>query len=338
MGVWVHCQSKINAVKIPIAHIGRLRLVFPAEKLVHKSRGIDRTKHMPTRFYDTPTGRWAADDTNLLRLLHNEFPFVIERIAKVQQDTEFAAISTNYGSNPCYCIRRPQSEASTVPLFYLAQENFDEPKSALSVLCTTRGTQVDANQVKINVTDQSVTDLNGQKLPEEALVFTAPAIVWNGAFITWERYARETYDCRNLVRIQYPYAIKPEEPDKFEEVRAEIQRLQLLWEERERYVEEVLRTASLSGYAEYERMIVGVGGKAENRYLLLASVKGTAKSVADQLISDFSDIEAAFQMSEGGGTGIVAGTLSDWRILGASDYRRGRVLCCLLIEVKSAED
>src|SRR2546430_1769351 len=107
MSVWSFMSGPGYSVKLPLTALERFRLVFPAEQLLHRSRGIDRTEHLPTRFYTTPAGQWATDDTNLLRLLHNDFPFVIERVAKVAASTEFVATSTNYGSNPYYCIRHP---------------------------------------------------------------------------------------------------------------------------------------------------------------------------------------------------------------------------------------
>jgi len=287
---------------------------------------------MPTRDYETPSGQWSTDDPDLLRLLHNDFPFVIERVAKLSKDTEFIVTSTNYGSNPYFCIRHPLSDRDMVRLFYLKQENLQEPHSGLSVFCRSDGLHLDAVQVTFNASDQSVTDINGQKLPDDALIFTAPAISWNGKFVGWENYARATYDCRHIVKLQY---VKREEnPAKFEQIREEIQRLQRLWDDRDKYVAEVLRLARSVGYAEYERMIMGVGGKPDNRYFLLWSMAGTAKEVATQLAAQCPDIEAAFQIAEGGGSGIVMGTPSDWRVIGPSSYRRGRVLCCLLIEMK----
>ncbi len=333
MAIWTFSKGKTDGVMIPLTAVGRLRLVFPAERILHKSLGFDRTERMPTRFYETPTGQWATDDTNELRLLHNEFPFVIEKIAKVARDTEFVASSTNYGSNPGYCIRHPRSKAGPASLFYLQQETFDEPLSALSILASPNGLDVEAVRARFNPVDCSVTSPDGTKLPDEASVFCAPAIVWDGKFVTWERYARETYDCRHVVKIQYPYATAKPGSRRFEKARAEIQRIQRLWKNRPKYVKEVLRKARRVGYAIYERMIVGVGGSGSGRYLLLAATKGTAKSVAQQLIADYPDIDAAFQITEGGGTGILMGKVPDWRVLGTSSYRRGRVLCALLIEM-----
>lgn len=332
MGIWTFLKSQGNGVKLLASEIERLRLVFPAEKIVHLSRGIDRAEYLPTRYYETPSGQWSTDDTDLLRLLHNDFPFVIERVAKLSKDTEFIATSTNYGSNPYFCIRHPLSQRDTVRLFHLEQENLHEPHYGLSVLYRSDGLHLDAVQVTFDINDQSATNINGQKLPHDALIFTAPAIVWNGKFVGWVNYARATYDCRHIVKLQY--VKRDEHPAEFEQIRAEIQRLQRLWKDRDKYVDEVLSLANSIGYADYERMIMGVGGEPDSRFLLLSSIKGTAEDVAAQLIAQCPNIDAAFQISEGGGTGIIMGTPSEWRVIGPSNYRRGRVLCCLLVEMK----
>lgn len=333
MSVWSFVRGHGQSVKLPVAALERLRLVFPAEQLVHRSRGIDRTAHLPTRSYATPHGQWATEDTDLLRLLHNDFPFVIERVARVAAATEFVATSTNYGSNPYYCIRRPLTEQGAVPLFHLGQEDLVEPHKGLSIGAGTYGLHIETVQVTFNPQDDSATDIHGQKLPDDVLIFTAPAIVWQGRFVGWEEYARATYDCRHIMKLQY--VNRHTDPAQFERVRAEIQRLQGLWETRERYIDEVLRLVPKVGYAhQYERMMVGVGGTPEERYLLLSSMRGTAQEVADHLIAQCPDIDAAFQITEGGGTGILMGIPADWRVVGPSTYRRGRVLCCLLIELQ----
>ncbi|MFQ5929482.1 MAG: hypothetical protein ACE5MK_07275 [Acidobacteriota bacterium] len=330
IGTFLNAQG--NGVRIPLSAIERVRLVFPAEKIIHQSRGINRTELLPTRYYETPSGQWATDDPDLLRLLHNDFPFILERVAKLSRDTEFIATATNYGSNPYYCIRRPHSERGPVRLFHLEQEKLHEPHWGLSAFYDSDRLQLAAVQVTFDARDQSATDSNGQKLPDDALIITAPAVVWNRKFVGWENYVRATYDCRHVINLQY--VNRDKYPDEFERIRAEIQRVQRLWEDRDKYVEEVLRLANSVGYAEYARLMIGVMSEADNRFLLLASIKGTAEDAAAQLIRQCPDIDAAFQIAEGGGTGIVMGTPSDWRVLGPSSYRRGRVLCCLLVEMK----
>lgn len=334
MSVWSFLKAQGNGVKIPVSEMKHLRLLFPTEKIMHLSRGIDRTEYLPTRYYKTPNGKWSTDDTDLLRLLHNAFPFFIERLAKLSKDAKFIATSTNYGSNPYFCIRRPLSERDTGRLFYLEQENFHEPHWGLSVLHRQDGLHLDAVQVKFDARDQFAIGLNGQKLPDDALIFTAPAIVWDGKFVGWDNYARATYDCRHIVKLQY--LNRDEYPAEFEQIRSEIQRLQRLWENRDKYVDEVLRLANSVGYAEYERMIIGVGGELDRQFLVLASFKGTAEDVAAQLIAKWSNISAAFQIAEGGGTGIIMGIQSKQRVIGHSSYRRGRILCCFLVEMKAS--
>ncbi len=333
MSTWTFAASEGNAVLIPLPEIQQLRLMFPAEKIVHSSRGIDRTQYLPTRYYQTPSGQWSTDDPDLLRLLHNDFSFVIERAAKLSNDTEFIATSTNYGSNPYFCIRRPLSEGDTTRLFHLEQEDVREPHYGLSLVYRSDSLHLDAVQVRFDTGHQSATDIiTGENLPNDALIFTAPAIVWNGEFVGWENYARATYDCRHAIRLQY--ADREKYPEKLEQVRVEIQRLQCLWQKRDNYVHELLRLADSVGYAEYERMIMAIGGEPDRRFLLLSSTKGTAEDVATKLITQHPNVNTAFQIAEGGGTGIIIGTPTDWRVVGPSSYRRGRVLCCLLVEMK----
>jgi hypothetical protein len=255
-------------------------------------------------------------------------------VASVPEDAEFAAVSTNYGNNPCYCIRRPCGEAAGGRMFYLEQENFDELKSGLSVVWRSEGLSMEAVRVRFNPAEASAIDSEGRILPDDALVLTAPAMIWEGRFVGWDRYASETYDCRNIVKIQYFYRTRAQDPAGFEAVRAEIQRIQRLWGSREAYVSEVLKAAAALGYAEYERMIVGVGSRGEHRYLLFAAVQGTVEGVVAQLTTRFSDLEAAFQINEGGGTGILIGSPSGSIVLGPSRYRRGRTICCLLAEMR----
>src|SRR5712691_478997 len=140
-----------------------------------------------------------------------------------------------------YCIRRPLSKRDMVPLFHLAQEDLQEPHAGLAVLSDTDSLRIDAVQVTFNSSDYSAVGPNGQQLPNDAFVFTAPAIVWRGAFVGWESYARATYDCRHIIKLQY--VDRNAYPEEFERIRAEIERLQCLWQDRERYVAEVLRLA-----------------------------------------------------------------------------------------------
>lgn len=329
-------RNQDSEVRIPVSNINSLRLIFPAEKIVNLSRGIDRTEYMPTRYYETPSGIWSTNDTNLVRLLHNDFPFILEKIAKLSKNTEFVAISTNYGNNPYYCFRKSLYEGSLVRIFYLSQENLNEPHSGLSIIYNSNGLQIHPVRVKFSLSDASTFDADGRKLPDEAMILTAPALIWEGKFVGWERYARETYDCRHILNLQYPK--KDEHNPEFEGIRSEIQRLQRLWEERDKYIEEVLHLTKSIGFAEYERLLLGITRDSNGRFVVLSSLKGTAEEVAIKLIADHPDIEAAFQITEGGGTGIIAGTPSDWNVLGSSSYRRGRVLCCLLIELKSIGD
>lgn len=331
MGTWAFSRSDGCGVRIPLSDINCLRLVFPAEKLVHRSRGIDRSLHLPTRFYDTPEGPWFTDDPTLLRLLHSDLPFLIERVARLPSDREIIAGSTNYGSNPYYCIRRPLCEQVQVPLFHLEQERLDELHAGMAISTHPGDLHIEAVRVRFDPADRSAIDAVGRRVPDEALVLTAPEIVWNGEFAGWPSYARSTYDCRHVVNLQY--VDRQLRPDEFERARAEIQRLQQLWTDRDRYVDEVLRLAESLGYASYQRLVLGFGRSAGGQYLLLTSVEGTAEAVARQLLSDCPDLVAAFQITEGGGTGIVAGATRDWSVLGSSSYRRGRVLCCLLVEL-----
>jgi len=352
-----------TGVVVPLAAIARFRVVFPAEWVVHGSRGLDRTQPMPTRFYSTravEAGLWATDDVESLRLLHNDFDYVLSRIAKVPSHSEFLATSTNYGSNPFYCIRRPSQEQRSVTLFYLEQEDLAELHSGLCVRPAVNGLELKPVRVRFckdSKPEQShrraigldqlcckprqdadssapAFEADGQPLPNDALIFTAPAIIWDGEFVGWQRYTRETYDCRHVVNLQY---LSHREGDREDErIRSEIQRLQRLWGQRDLYVNEVNRLVGppeSRGYAEYERMIVGVGGAAHKRYLLLWCIKNTAEGTASQLRAKFPDIEAALQIAEGGGTGILTGTQGNYRVVGPSSYRRGRVLCCLLVEM-----
>lgn len=300
---------------------------------MHRSRGIDRTKYMPTRYYETPTGKWPTRDTNLLRLLHNDFPFVIEKIAKISRDTKFIATSTNYGNNPYCCIHHSLSEKTPVRLFHLEQENLNEFHYALSVIHNLDAVKLTPVQVRFSLNNQSVIDTNNNELTAEAMVFTSPAIIWGGEFIGWEGYARQTYDCRHIVKLQFPNI--DEKKPKFKRIRSEIQRLQRLWEDRDKYIDEVLSLAGSVGFAEYERLLVGVTNDSNNQFLVFSSFKGTAEDAANKLLADCPNIEVAFQITEGGGAGIIMGTPSDWSVLGPSSYRRGRVLCSLLIELKN---
>ena len=332
MSVWQYVDAQRDSVRIPISQIACLRMIFPAAKIVHCSRGIDRTAHLPTRIYETPSGQWATHDTNLIRLLHNDFPFVIERVAKLPMDSEFLAISTNYGSNPYYCIRYPLSEKSGLGLFYLEQEVLQEAHFGFSVWSQKSSLHIDTLQMSFEPGDQFAKDISGRTLPKDALIFTAPAIVWNGEFVGWENYARATYDCRHTVNLQY--VNKQERREEFERIRAKIQSIQRLWEDRDRFVDEVLRLANSVGYSAYERLILGVGGQGDSRFVLLSSMSGTAEDVAAQLRARYPEIEAALQIAEGGATGTIVGTPCEWKIVGPSSYRRGRVLCCLLVETK----
>jgi hypothetical protein len=332
MGAWARATSGSSGVIIPAAAIGRLRLVFPAERILNRSRGIDRDQPIPARHYDTPAGRWSTDEPALLRLLHNDWPFVIENIARVPADAEFVAASTNYGSNPYYCIRwaRQQSDGDPGGLFHLEQECLDEPHYG-AIVRGSDGTALDVAPVRFHADGRAWNATTHEELAPEALVFTAPAIVWDRRFVGWEAYARSTYDCRHIVNLQYTA-----HPRECEAVAQRIGRLQRLWPDRDAYASEVLRIADEVGFGEYERLMVGVGGSPESRFLLLASVRGTAEEVARQLLEDYPDLEAAFQIAEGGGTGILMGTPADSRVIGPSSYRRGRVLCALLVELRGA--
>src|SRR5579862_8934236 len=121
--------SEASTAIVPLSELRRLRFVFPTEEILFRSRGIDRTEAMPTRFYQTSTGVWKTDDVNLMRLLHNDLDFLIRRVAKLDPDATFVAGSTNYGSNPYYCIRHPLPTAG-VELFHLEQEDLSEEHSA----------------------------------------------------------------------------------------------------------------------------------------------------------------------------------------------------------------
>ncbi len=336
MNICNFLRNKDSEVKIPVTNIKSLRLIFPAEEIVNLSRGIDRTEYLPTRYYETPSGIWSTNDANLLRLLHNDFPFILEKIAKLSMNTEFVAISTNYGNNPYYCFRKSLYKGSIGRIFHLSQENLNELHSGLSIISNSNGLQIHPVRVKFSLSDASTVNADGRKLPDEAMILTAPAIIWEGKFVGWERYARETYDCRHILKLQYPK--KDEYDTEFERIRSEIQRLQQLWEDRDTYVKEVLSLAESIGYAEYERLLLGITSDSKDRYLVVSSLKGTAKDVAIKLKAEHPKIEAAFQINEGGGTGIITGTLSNYKVLGPSSYRRGRVLCCLLIESKDIED
>jgi hypothetical protein len=326
----------VIAIKVPLSMIVRLRLVFPAERIVHLSRGIDRTEPMPTRFYHTPAGIWCTDEPGLLRLLHNDFEFVVGRVAKVARDSHFLAVSTNYGSNPYYCIRRPDPGHSGVELFHLEQEDLSELHSGLALESGSGGTRLRPVQVSFDAPVCRMKEANGVELPPGAMVFTAPALIWESRFVGWERYARETYDCRHVVNLQYSDCGRAD-PDAAE-VRNEIRRLQVCWSGRDEYVGQVLRAAQVRGFALYERLAVGVGGSGPGGYLLLASSgRTTAEGLAASLLAGFPDLQAAFQITEGGGTAILAGTGAGWRVLGPSSYRRGRVLCCLLVETGPAD-
>jgi hypothetical protein len=117
----------------------------------------------------------------------------------------------------------------------------------------------------------------------------------------------------------------------FSSARSQIQQLQQLWLDRDRYVSDVLKTASSVGYATYERLLLGLGHDGEGSYLALSSNTGTVEQVAAQLLTAYPGLESAMQLAEGGATGILQGTLQNWRVLGPSNHRRDRVLCCLLI-------
>ena len=100
-------------------------------------------------------------------------------------------------------------------------------------------------------------------------------------------------------------------------------------------MKEVLQAAHKLGYASYERLILGVGDGQRGRFLCFCSVRGTSEEVAHRLLDRFPGLRAAFQMTEGGGTGIIIGTREQWKVIGPSSYRRGRVPCCLVAEVRS---
>lgn len=324
--------SGASMAVVPLSELHRLRLVFPAEAIVHRSRGIDRSEVMPTRTYHTAQGVWKTDDVNLMRLLHNDFDFLIRRAAKPSPEGNFIAGSTNFGSNPYYCIRHSLPADSPSELFYLEQEELGEEHSGILFDQYGGSTRLDPLRVAFAAKIDSRIKVADQHVPDSALVFTAPAIVWNGRFVGWERYARETYDCRHVVALQY-LGLGRTDPDQ-ERVRSEVQRLQQCWAERDRYVSELLQAAETVGYAVYERLMLGVGGLNGQRYVALWSGKGTAAEVADRMIEELPSLEVALQITEGGGTAIVTGGGSaDWRVLGSSSYRRGRSLCCLLLEL-----
>jgi hypothetical protein len=325
--------SEASVAIIPLSELRRLRLVFPAEAIVFGSRGIDRSEPMPTRFYHTSTGVWKTDDVNLMRLLHNDFEFLIRRVAQLEPKATFVAGSTNYGSNPYYCIRHPLS-ATGCELFHVEQEELGEEHSGLLFEENSGHPRLEPLRVAFEDRSRSHISKADRHVPDNALIFTAPAIVWNGRFVGWDRYTRETYDCRHVVGLQYVGLGKTETNHK--RIRSEIQRLQKCWSERDRYVDEVLRLAESLGYAVYERLMLAVGSSSEGRYVALWSGKGTAFEVAERMIAEFPNLEAALQITEGGGTAIVTGSgLADWHILGASTYRRGRSLCCLLMETET---
>ncbi len=332
MTVIERSPSEASAAVVPLSELRGLRFVFPAEEILFRSRGIDRTEAMPTRFYHTATGVWKTDDVDLMRLLHNDISFLLQTVAQIDSDTIFVAGSTNYGSNPYYCIRHPLPTRG-LDLFYLEQETLAEEHSAFSFRANRSGRPC-LESLRVALTDECPTCIAAadRPIPDDALVFSAPAIVWNGQFVGWERYTRETYDCRHVVALQY-LGLANRSLDQ-ERIRAEIQRLQTFWSERDRYVKEVLDAAETVGYASYERLMLALGGSDDGRYVALWSGKGTAVEVAQRMIAEFPSLEAALQITEGGGTAIVTGTgRSDWRVLGPSSYRRGRILCCLLLEV-----
>jgi len=308
-------------------------LVFPAEPILHKSRGIDRTELLPTRNYETPSGRWHTSDRRLIRLLHNDYEYVIGELAGLHPDTEFAMVSTNYGSNPYYCFWRQRAGVKEGQLFHLEQEDLCELHSSIVVQADSNGTRLKAAQVRFDSNCSEVVDARGRVLSEATLVLAGPAIVWDGTFVGWPRYTRETYDCRHSVALQYVDAAR--EPNEFETRRAEIQRLESLWGNRDEFVDQVLSRAGEIGFAEYERVIVGVVGDGDDCGLLLACVRGTAADAAGRLLADYPALRVGLQIAEGGATGIVLGTPADWRVVGASNYRRGRILCGLVVELKT---
>jgi hypothetical protein len=294
---------------------------------------------MPTRHYSTPTGLWSTDDVELLRLLHNDLDYVVRRLSSVPNDREFVATSSNYGNNFYYVIRRPLLKASIakqqagpeIPLFYLEGENLNELHWGLCVTKTSSGYTMDPVRVRFDPNEFAAIAEDGSGLSRHSLIFTAPAIIWNGEFVGWPEYIRATYDVRHAVALQYLGLGKT--GARHDRIRREIQDLQKLWAKRNRYVAAALGAARAHGHAVYERLLLGIGGMGTQRYVVVWCARGTAEDVARAIKAEFRDAQAVFQIAEGGGTGILMGTPSDYRVIGPSAYRRGRVLCCLLMEM-----
>lgn len=330
MLVWVsNCKSTFMrdaGTAIAVEDIRRFQLVFPAERLVHRSRGIDRTCPMPTRCYSTPSGLWSTDDPNLMRLIHSDFEFLLQRVAQIPLDTCILAASTNYGNNPYYCIRWPGTATSSPRLFHLQQERLNEQRFGIQV-------QHDRGEVRIKPVQLQLR--GGRKpIPQDALVLTAPVLVWESHFVGWESYARQTYDCRHVVNLQYARG-KSAANREFERVRKEIQRLEKMWEDRDRYVQQVMKAAADHGFAVlYQRLVLGVGCREGRTFTLLWSggFGRNAEEAASLLLREYPGLQVALQLNEGGGSGFLEGTPSRYRVRGPSDYRRGRSLCALVIE------
>jgi hypothetical protein len=238
-----------------------VRTVFPAEPIVFRSRGLDRTLDEPTRTYETPSGQWSTADRALVRLLHQDVDFLLGSIARLRRSTPFVATSPNYGSNPYYCILQPDSVPMS--LFHLEQEVLDEEHFGLAI--ETDNPSI-AEPVVVKLEKHLDTSMAGRALQGQ-LILTAPAIVWNGAWVGWEAYTRATYDCRHVVAIQY--VDRSSLPNEFDRARSMIQRLQLSWSDRDRYVNEVLDAAANVGFAGYERGILGLAGSAADRSVLV---------------------------------------------------------------------
>ena len=167
MSIWQYLSDDQRSVQLPLSDIRDVHVHCPAQKILHLSSGIDRTWHLPSRTYETPTARWSTDDTALIRLLHNDWAFILKQIAKLRNDALFVATSTNYGSNPYYCIRYPLTEHGPLPSLFLEHEVLSEPHTGL-VIDNRANLSIQPARLTFGTDNTAVTS-TGSKVPDDAL-------------------------------------------------------------------------------------------------------------------------------------------------------------------------